>query len=240
MLYYLVHVIKMQRKAQSDEFEIAFYYNYLSVDTSKMINFTCSNTNSNNRYTMIKHATTNGPVLELIRNRWSPRSFSNKQVSHVDMETILEAGSWAPSANNEQPWEYYYAFNGTPAFETLVGGLAQFNQTWAKNASVLVAAVARKTFEANNADNKWAHHDVGMANANMILQASSMGIYAHSMGGFDAHIINLALGIKEGKEVVCMIAFGYRDEADKLIEPLKERELAPRQRKPLSVFTTKL
>lgn len=189
---------------------------------------------------MTKQAKTNGPVIELIRNRWSPRSFSEKQISQTDLDTILEAASWAASASNEQPWEYYYAFNGTDGFLKLHDGLAVFNQTWAKNASVLIAAVARKTFAANGTDNKWAQHDLGMADANMFLQASSMGIYAHGMGGFDKHIISLAINLGEDKELVCMIALGYLGDADILPEPYKTRELTQRDRKPLSEFTNKI
>ena len=189
---------------------------------------------------MIKQANTNGPVLDLIRNRWSPRSFSDKQISQTDLDTILEAASWSASAANEQPWEYYYAFNGTDGFQKLHDGLAVFNQTWAKNASVLIAAVARKNMAANGNENKWAVHDLGMANTTMFLQASSMDIYAHGMGGFDQHIISLALNLGEDKELVCMIALGYLGEADQLPEPYKTRELTPRDRKPLADFTTKL
>ena len=189
---------------------------------------------------MTKQANTNGPIIDVIRNRWSPRSYSTRQITPADMNTILEAASWAPSASNEQPWEYYYAFNGTEGFQKLHDGLVPFNQTWAKNASVLVAAVARKNFAANGNSNKWAQHDLGMANATLFLQASAMDIHAHGMGGFDSHIISLALDLGEDKELVCMIALGYLDEADKLAEPYRTRELAPRERKPLADFAKQI
>jgi nitroreductase len=65
----------------------------------------------------IKIANTQNEVIDLIRNRWSPRSYSAKDLSLATLETILEAGSWAPSANNSQPWRFIYALRGTPGFE---------------------------------------------------------------------------------------------------------------------------
>jgi nitroreductase len=52
---------------------------------------------------MNKSAKTNNPVIDLIKDRWSPRSFSNKRISQEDMNTILEAASWAFSTSNVQP-----------------------------------------------------------------------------------------------------------------------------------------
>ena len=68
----------------------------------------------------IKIANTQNEVLELIRNRWSPRSFSTKDLNTATVETILEAGSWAPSANNSQPWRFIYALRGTPGFDKMI------------------------------------------------------------------------------------------------------------------------
>ncbi|MFM2283712.1 MAG: hypothetical protein RL222_1216, partial [Bacteroidota bacterium] len=51
-----------------------------------------------------KLAATQQPVQDLIRKRWSPRAFSSERIATEDLQTILEAASWAASANNEQPW----------------------------------------------------------------------------------------------------------------------------------------
>ena len=54
----------------------------------------------------IKIAQTVNPVLDLIKNRWSPRAFSNQNISDEDLQTVFEAAGWAPSGMNEQPWLY--------------------------------------------------------------------------------------------------------------------------------------
>ena len=189
---------------------------------------------------MIKIATTEGPVLDLIRKRWSARSFADRAIKQEDLTTIIEAATWAASANNEQPWVYYYAVKGTPAHDTLVAALMPGNQPWAKNAAALLVSVARKTFAANGNTNAYAHHDTGMANATLLLQARSMDIYSHVMGGFNKQAVTEAVGIDDTREVVCVIALGYLDSADQLEEPFKTRELTPRSRKPLQEIAVAL
>lgn len=185
---------------------------------------------------MIKQAGTIHPVTELIRNRWSARSFSVKPISREEIETILEAASWAPSSNNEQPWQYYYALKGTHGFPLLLDCLYGGNKQWCEKAAVLIVSVGRKTFESNKNINHYTWHDVGMANAQLFLQATSMEIFGHPMGGFDRARATEILQLTDDQEVICMIALGYLDSPEKLAEPFRTREVTPRSRKPLSDF----
>lgn len=189
---------------------------------------------------IVKTAETKHGVLDIISKRWSPRSFSDMSISVDQMETILEAASWAASANNEQPWEYQYAFNGTKGFHGIWECLMPGNQPWAKNAAAFVVAIARTTFEANQAPNALAAHDLGMANAHLLLQAVLMDIYSHPMAGFDKVKITEYLKLTETQNPICVIALGYLDEAEKLEEPFKARELTPRARKPLSIIAKEI
>lgn len=182
----------------------------------------------------IKLAKTTHPVIDLIKDRWSARSFSSKDISQKDLETILEAASWAFSANNAQPWNFVYAFRKDASFEKLSSCLMPGNQPWAKNAAVLIAVIANKKLD-NGVENKAAKHDIGAANATLMLQALSMEIYGHVMGGFDTvkaiEILNIDTEIQEP---IVFIALGYLDAPEKLEEPFKTRELTPRTRKSLS------
>ena len=139
----------------------------------------------NERTMSVKIPSTQYPVIDLIKNRWSARSFSDKPISENDLLTILEAGSWAFSANNAQPWEFIYAHKAdTEAFHKLHDCLMAGNLPWTKNAAVLMAVLAHKKLD-NGHENRAAKHDVGAANTTLMLQATSMGIYGHVMGGFD-------------------------------------------------------
>jgi nitroreductase len=189
----------------------------------------------------IKIAQTKNNVIEVIKNRWSARSFSDKPISVTDMETLFEAASWAFSANNAQPWEFIYAHKEDgAAFDKLHGCLMAGNQPWTKNAAVLIAVLAHKKLE-NGHENRAAKHDVGSANASLMLQATSMGIYGHVMGGFDPGKAIETLSINtDVYEPVVFIALGYLDSPEKLDEPFKTRELTPRTRKPLSEIVKRL
>ena len=65
-----------------------------------------------------------------------------------------------------------------------------------------------------------------------------MHIYGHIMGGFDKNKARLDFNLNEDMEPICIIALGYLGEAEQLEEPFKEREITPRNRKPLSEFAT--
>jgi nitroreductase len=43
-------------------------------------------------------------VIECIKNRRSCRNFKSERVRDEHLELIIEAGLWAPSGNNKQPW----------------------------------------------------------------------------------------------------------------------------------------
>jgi len=187
-----------------------------------------------------KKAKTIFPVLELLRERWSPRSFAPDPISEIQMNTLLEAASWSFSASNLQPWYYYYSHRGTSGFDTMLSCLAPGNQVWAKNAAVLMVSLAKKYREPGK-PNIWSKHDLGAANMSLVLQAQSMNIHGHLMAGFDSGKIVETIGIDASAyEPVACIALGYRGDPEKLDSPLRERELEVRTRKPITEIAQKL
>jgi nitroreductase len=188
----------------------------------------------------IKIAHSAFPIMDVIKKRWSPRAFSGNPISEDEMNILFESARWAPSANNEQPWQYIYAHQGTDGFNKISECFMPGNKPWAINAGTLVIAVARKTFEANGNENLWAHHDLGLANAQLLLQATSLGIYAHVVAGFDKSKLIESLGLNETQDPVCIITLGYLADAETLEEPFKTRELTERSRKNISEFAHKI
>jgi len=179
----------------------------------------------------VKIPSTRYPVLPQILARWSPRSFSDRMLTREEIETLVEAASWAPSSTNEQPWLYLYVQRGTPEFDSVFDCLMPGNQSWVHTASTLVVSLAKTHFSTSGKPNRHAYYDVGASNALLLLQAASMGIYGHQLGGYDALKAENLLQLPEGIELVCFIALGFLDQPDKLPEPLRTRELSPRQRK---------
>ncbi|MFD1817737.1 Nitroreductase [Pseudarcicella hirudinis] len=174
---------------------------------------------------------------EQIRKRWSPRAFSPASILPEDLHTIFEAASWAPSAMNEQPWEYIYALKeNEEGFGKLLSCLVPANAVWAKHAAALVLTIAKHTYAHNGKENPTAFHDLGMANQNLLIQAISMDIYGHPMGGFDKKKAVELFELKDSESPVCVIALGYLGDPDQLDEGLKTREFSPRKRKELHEF----
>jgi len=186
---------------------------------------------------MVKPADTQYPIHELLRRRWSPRAFSDRRVDPAIMRSLLEAARWAPSSYNEQPWSFIVATKDDPVeFGRLLSCLVEGNIQWTQHAPVLMASVARLSFEDDGKPNRHAFHDVGLAVANLIVQATALGLVVHQMAGIFPDKIRELYGIPEGYEAVAGIALGYPGDPQSLPEGLRKRELAPRERKPLTEF----
>ena len=186
---------------------------------------------------MEKPAETQYPIHDLLRRRWSPRAFSDRRVDPAIMRSLLEAARWAPSSYNEQPWSFIVATRDDPVeFGRLLSCLVEGNIQWAQHAPVLMVSVARLYFEDDGKPNRHAFHDVGLAVANLIVQATALGLVVHQMAGIFPDKIRELYGIPEGYEAVAGIALGYPGDPQSLPEGLRKRELAPRERKPLTEF----
>lgn len=184
----------------------------------------------------MNHAPTTYPVHDLIRSRWSPRSYSAQPIAQDTLNQVFEAASWAFSAMNAQPWHYIYAYKAdTAAFQKILNTLMPGNQPWAKNAPVLIIALAKTEFD-NGQPNGAALHDLGAANATLFLEATALGLHGHVMGGFDREKLRQDFSLPDKLAPVAVLALGYRGEAEQLEEPFLSREKATRNRKPLAEF----
>ena len=185
---------------------------------------------------MQKTASTSAPINETIANRWSPRAFdASKSVSHAQIVALCEAARWAPSCFGDEPWRFIVWDKNTDekSWQQAFDCLAPSNQTWVKNAPVLMLICADTLFGHNQTPNRWAQYDTGAAAENCCLQASHMGLAAHQMGGFNADAARDAFNIPAQITPMAMLAIGYEGDANDLPEELKARELAARKRKPL-------
>lgn len=164
-------------------------------------------------------------VLDIIKNRWSPVSFSGGPVEEYKLKAILEAAGYAPSSMNEQPWMFIMTTKEYPGnFSDFIGFLDVSNQIWARNAYALIISFARMNFVYKNRVNKYAFHDVGLAVGNMLVQAQSMNVYAHQMGGFSPEKVKQYFSLPEGIEPVTIISLGYHGDGSELPEELKRRD----------------
>jgi len=178
-------------------------------------------------------ADTSVPLLPALAERWSPRAFDATTPIDEDMlRAALEAARWSPSAGNSQPWRFIVARRGSEAFDTIVANLQGFNQAWAGSAGALIVAVA-ETVDPEGKERRWATYDLGQAVAHLTIQAHHDGLHAHQMGGFDAEGLRAAFELDEGFVPVSVTALGTLGSADALPDVLRQREVAPRTRRPL-------
>ncbi|MFA6162462.1 MAG: nitroreductase family protein [Methylobacter sp.] len=184
-----------------------------------------------------KPATTRVKIHDIIEARWSPRAFDpDKPVSQDDLLALLEAAHWAPSCFNDQPWRFVVCDKTTDeaGWRNAFSVLAEKNQRWAKNAPVLMLAVAMENFNHNGQPNRWAMYDTGAASVSLCLQATALGMCVHQMGGFDAEQAREVFNLPGECRPMAMMAVGYQAEADMLDDDFKEIELAARSRAALN------
>jgi nitroreductase len=181
-----------------------------------------------------KPAPADVPILDPIRDRWSPVAFSPRTVEPEKIRTLFEAARWAPSSYNEQPWRYVYAQKDDGEARAAIESLLVEGNAWAKNAGFLMVTFAKKTFDRNGKENRHAMHDAGCATGYVLLQLSSLGLIGHSMAGFDWQGANVRLGVSDDYIAASMTAIGYHD--DSAAAELHAREASPRVRNPQSAF----
>lgn len=185
---------------------------------------------------MEKPAITQVSIHDLLARRWSGRAYdSARPVAREQLLALMEAARWAPSCYGDQPWRFvvWNRSEDESAWRQALDCLAPTNQAWAKHAPLLLLSAADSQFYHNDQPNRHAQYDTGAAAENLCLQAVAMGMMAHQMGGFDADKMRALAGVPAQCVPMAMIAVGYPVEPELVPEELREREMAPRQRREL-------
>lgn len=166
-------------------------------------------------------------VLPLIVERWSPRAFDGSAVPQEDLDVIFEAAGLAASAYNYQPWRFAYAHKGDANYDAFLSALIPFNQSWAKDAGVLVFAVSDELMRSEKGNNPNHSHsfDTGAAWGHAALQATAMGYHTHGMSGVDFDKAAEVLDVPEGFRVEMAFVIGKQGDVSQLPEMLQEREV---------------
>jgi nitroreductase len=181
---------------------------------------------------MNKKPETSAPLTDLLEKRWSPRAYdANYLIADQDLLSILEAGRWAPSASNGQPWRFSVAVRGTDVHDMVTAGLGGFNQAWAPIASAMIVISIKKNEDGTSSAKNY--YDAGLAVALMTVQAQSLDLHSHQMAGIVPEVIQESLAIPAEFEVAVVLAIGKITSPDVFEGAAYEREIAPRTRLPL-------
>ncbi len=159
-------------------------------------------------------------VMQAIKGRRSVRKYKPDPVSDKDVETVLEAASWAPSWTNNQCWRFVVV-RDPQLKEELAAALERARNRAApaiRNAPVVIVACAELgksgyyKGQVSTDKGDWFMFDTALAMQNLMLAAYSMGLGTVHIGLFDAKDVARILDVPEGVVVVEMTPLGYPDE----------------------------
>lgn len=176
----------------------------------------------------------NYEILDVIQKRWSPRCFSEVAVDLDDLKAIIEAGTYAPSCFNEQPWRFIVATEEVD-LNIMRSFLNERNLKWAGKAPVLMLAVAQNVFNHNGKPNAYANFDTGAAWGLLSLEAVTRGYQTHAMAGYDHELARQSLNIPKDYNLIAMIVLGKPGKLETLDESFRKIE-KPNSRKSLETF----
>lgn len=181
-----------------------------------------------------KPAPTSPHVLPAIRDRWSPCAFADRSVERELLASVLDAGRWAASSSNFQPWRFIIATrDDLAAHATALSCFDDGNQRWVAVAPVLMFVCANK-FRSAGRLNVHAWYDAGQAASAMAIQATALGLAVHQAGGIVRERIRTTYAVPDEFDVCAGLVLGYQGEPEQLPGDLASREREPRTRKPLS------
>jgi len=148
------------------------------------------------------------------------------------LESILEAGRWAPSCMNTQAWNFVVLRDPevlVKAHESLSRGNA-----YAKAAPVMIIVAAKEDGGCPSHGLPYFMMDVGLAVENMLLQTVHLGLLGHPTAGWNEDQLKNIVGIPDAYRIVTVVFIGYEGDPKMLDERSREKEKAPRTRKDLS------
>lgn len=166
--------------------------------------------------------------------RKSLRSYLDKPIPQDVLDRVFDKARWSPSAGNHQPWRFVVA-KSPEAHAKFVEGLSRGN-LWAAKAPILIAVCSRQKDDGVRDDDPVMYYQfaTGLATMGLLLAAVDEGLLPHPMGGYDAHKLHEAFAIPPEYHIMCVVSLGYQGPIELLDERTKEKDLAPRTRKPLS------
>jgi nitroreductase len=177
-------------------------------------------------------------LAEPMRSRWSASVYdASHRLGDAEVETLLHAAQWAPSAGNSQPWTVFVCVPGTANHDRLVATLSPGNSGWVPRASVVFVTAAHVRSAAEEdapAFSDYALYDVGQAAAHLTLQAHSMGLLTHQFAGFDHEALADALDVPATHRLLTGIAVGMPGDPAEVDERTAARDHRDRVRKPLA------
>ncbi|KKM86047.1 hypothetical protein LCGC14_1282930 [marine sediment metagenome] len=139
--------------------------------------------------------------LDFLKERRSIRAFQDKMLSEREIEMILEAGRWSPSASNRQPWNFIVIKN-----KEILMKIARnaFYGKFIKEAPVAIAIIGKI-----RTSQKWYISDTSLVSMSMMLMAWTLGIGTCWIGAMNREKVKKLLGLGENDYLLTILPLGY-------------------------------
>lgn len=148
-------------------------------------------------------------VFEAIKKRRSVRAYTSEKVSEEDVERLIEAARWAPSAGNIQPWEFIIVTNAETKRRLSDAAL---HQTFIEKAPVVIvvcADVVRSSWGyGSRGTNLYCLQDTAAATENMLLAAQALGLATCWVGAFHEDEVAKAVNTPRNVRPVAIVPVG--------------------------------
>ncbi len=162
-------------------------------------------------------------IQELLLNRRSIRKYKDQKINKDDMNNILQAAMYAPSAMNLQPWQFIVIDDKVVLTET-IKSIPHAEMLKQSAAAILVCG--DKEIEKNE---NWLLQNCSAAVQNILLSAYGLGIGSCWIGiqGMDDIVKNIILQFKLPENIipVALISLGYPDETVTAEERFKTEKI---------------
>ncbi len=162
------------------------------------------------------------------------RELSPEQM-HQQLKHLFEAARWAPSEYNAQPWRFIYGVHGSKQWHKLFSTVVPGNQKWVTNAGALILVLSYNKLK-NDKPSRTHSFDTGLAVAQLLLQATELGLVAHPLGGFDYDKARQEFTVPEDYTIEAMIAIGEKASKEHSNESFAKRDARTVSRKPIRSF----
>ena len=151
------------------------------------------------------------PVMQALFERRSIRKYTDEPVTRDDITTILEAGRWAPSGLNNQPWRFMVIMKDDPRHEKLAE-CTKYAHIARQSAACICILLEKSAIYSEMKD----HQGAGACIQNMLLAIHALDLGAVWLGQIinDQAATLGALGKNDNEyELQAVLALGHPDQA---------------------------
>lgn len=155
--------------------------------------------------------------LKLAKTRKTTYEFTNKSVTENNLKSILEAGRWAPSCTNTQPWHFIIVKNKLRIKQLMMTtNFGDFHTSPSLIIALVLSTdkcpgVGFACFRGLDSGVYDSFMSVGMAGLNMVLEAWDQNINSCILSPTPKKVKEL-LKIKRKDYVPLLLGFGYQSQ----------------------------